>query len=216
MASDDRPLPSGWIREHDPASNHPFWVDTRAQPPRAIWVHPLDDPQFIAEHPEHQKSDHKHKPPSSPRPASWDERKGQASTSRKRGFFGKLKDKAIGTKEEREAEKKRMEAVREERRRQMLLRQQQYEQQRQQHFQQNPGYAAPSGYNAPVYAPPRRGFGGGGFGGAGLPLLGGLAGGLLLGEAIDGFGGDGGFDGGGGDFGGGGGDFGGGDFGGGF
>jgi hypothetical protein len=29
------------------------------------------------------------------------------TTARKRGFFGKLKDKAIGTKEEREAEKRR-------------------------------------------------------------------------------------------------------------
>ena len=189
-------------------------VDTRAQPPRSIWIHPLHDPQFIAEHPEYQRRDEKeeYKPPSSPRPVSWDERVAQASTHRKRGFFGRLKDKTIGTKEEREAEKRRVEAVvrsrkpligihthiaqREQRRQQMLLRQEQYRQQQQQFYQQNPGYAHPSGFSAPVYAPPRRtgGFGGG-FGGAGLPLLGGLAGGLLLGEALDGFG-DGGFGGG--------------------
>ena len=60
-------------------------------------------------------SDSKYKPPTSPkpsqteRPVSWDERSSQAS--KKRGLLGKLKDKAIGTKEEREAEKARVQQL---------------------------------------------------------------------------------------------------------
>lgn len=38
-----RPLPEGWIRQFDQASGHHFYVDTRATPPRSIWVHPDDE-----------------------------------------------------------------------------------------------------------------------------------------------------------------------------
>ncbi|KAH8835484.1 hypothetical protein DL96DRAFT_1574437 [Flagelloscypha sp. PMI_526] len=48
----DLPLPFGWVKQVDPATNHAFWVDTKAQPPRSIWVHPYYDPQFLSEHPE--------------------------------------------------------------------------------------------------------------------------------------------------------------------
>lgn len=47
-----RPLPKGWIRQFDPSSSHNFFVDTLAKPPRSIWVHPFDDPQFQQEHPD--------------------------------------------------------------------------------------------------------------------------------------------------------------------
>ncbi|EPQ28044.1 uncharacterized protein PFL1_04371 [Pseudozyma flocculosa PF-1] len=47
-----RPLPKGWIRQWDPESHHNFFVDTQANPPRSIWVHPFDDDQFQREHPD--------------------------------------------------------------------------------------------------------------------------------------------------------------------
>ncbi|KAI0734502.1 hypothetical protein C8Q72DRAFT_396031 [Fomitopsis betulina] len=51
MSFDLRELPDGWVQEFDPQSKHPFWVDTKAHPPRATWVHPYEDEQFLAEHP---------------------------------------------------------------------------------------------------------------------------------------------------------------------
>ncbi|TDL28596.1 hypothetical protein BD410DRAFT_893577 [Rickenella mellea] len=242
MDNDNRPLPYGWVKQFDSNYNRPFYVDTKATPPRSIWVHPYEDEQYLRDHPEVREkigrpsSAEGYRPPPGPptpqRPASYngdaDKGKPGSSTGKlqkdKRGFFGKLKDKAVGTKEEREAARLAEQRMMEERRRRMQ------EAAAQGRFPQGPGYPQQAGfsqggfhqgypqpgyypqqYGAPAFAPPQRraGFGGGGFG---VPLLGGLAGGLLLGEAFDGFGGDGG-DGGG--FGGDGGDFGGGDFGGG-
>ncbi|KZT72777.1 hypothetical protein DAEQUDRAFT_754839 [Daedalea quercina L-15889] len=51
MSFDLRELPDGWIQEFDPQTKHPFWVDTRTNPPRSIWVHPYEDEQFLREHP---------------------------------------------------------------------------------------------------------------------------------------------------------------------
>jgi len=42
-----RPLPTGWIRQFDPKENHQFFVDTKANPPRSIWHHPLDDDEVL-------------------------------------------------------------------------------------------------------------------------------------------------------------------------
>lgn len=231
---DKRPLPNGWIRQWDSSQNHHFYVDTNANPPRAIWTHPLDDPEY-------QRSQQKDTaptysgylaPPGPPPPASQSnpEIKSKHGTeskhakkdskSEKRSAFGKLKDKLIGTKEEREAERQAELIRREEerlRREQMMQeRMQRIQQMRQSapagYYQQAPsgGYYQQSPYGQPQYVvqqqAPQRGGGMGGMGGMGMgiPLLGGLAGGLLLGEALDA--GDGGFDGGdgGGDFGGGG------------
>jgi len=259
MAENEQPLPFGWIREWDSNNNHPFWVDTKATPPRAIWTHPLEDEQYLKEHPEAREKASRSsgglKPPGydeSERPrrhsyagessAEKSEARGSGPASvgkaPKKGFFEKLKDKAIGTKEEREAQRQQelmWRQKREEQRQQYMLQQQQaYQQYAAQRQQQMGQYGTPM-YGAPPGMPygggygggfGGRGFGGGGFGGGGygqqrsgfggggmaLPLVGGLAGGLLLGEMMggDGFGGDGGD--GGGDFGGGdgGGDFGGG------
>lgn len=129
-------------------------VDTKANPPRAIWVHPYEDEQFLREHPEvaekirtrdSQSTPTDSPPPYSPRRHSYsgssstpsspvNEKRNAASqvtspvvggasasgsgsgsgatssSQSHRGFFGKLKDKAIGTKEERE-EAKRQQAV---------------------------------------------------------------------------------------------------------
>ncbi|PRQ77322.1 hypothetical protein AAT19DRAFT_8390 [Rhodotorula toruloides] len=47
MAShDSRPLPDGWIEQYDSNHQRTFWVDTKATPPRSIWTHPLDDPEY--------------------------------------------------------------------------------------------------------------------------------------------------------------------------
>ncbi|KAK7468746.1 hypothetical protein VKT23_003249 [Stygiomarasmius scandens] len=221
---DERPLPYGWVKERH-ESGHPYYVDTQSNPPRSIWVHPLDDEQYLREHPEAREKA-KTRPVSTQAPPmkyeDTDRRhsfNGTPSTSnsqapKKRGLFGKLKDKAIGTKEEREAEKRRIAMLQEQRRQQRLAQQAAFNQQ---YGQPQYGYGPPPGqygYGAPGpygqqqfgYGRGGRGPGGGmGMGGMALPLVGGMAGGLLLGEALSN---DGGFDGGGG------GDFdGGGDFG---
>ncbi|VDC01895.1 unnamed protein product [Peniophora sp. CBMAI 1063] len=46
------PLPFGWVKEYDPSSEHYFYVDTKANPPRSIWTHPYEDEQYLNEHPD--------------------------------------------------------------------------------------------------------------------------------------------------------------------
>ncbi|RPD64975.1 hypothetical protein L227DRAFT_571427 [Lentinus tigrinus ALCF2SS1-6] len=241
MSNDNLPLPEGWIRELDPSTQHPFWVDTKAKPPRSIWVHPYEDEQFLREHPDirdrlARESPSDAPPPYSPRRHSYSgsssgsrlnvpERNDAMRTSisqpgtpgvsqQNRGLFGKLKDKAIGTKEEREARRREDKRREEEYMRQLAeqrrLRQQAIERQRMSSpigrygSGYGPQYGAP--YGQPMYAAPTSspfGMGGmrrtGGFGGGiGMPLLAGAAGGLLLGDLLDGPGwGGGGFGGGG-------------------
>ncbi|KAI0016215.1 hypothetical protein F4780DRAFT_703092 [Xylariomycetidae sp. FL0641] len=49
MEDERRPLPPGWVRSYDPSHNgHQFFVDTRCDPPRSIWHHPLDDETYLA------------------------------------------------------------------------------------------------------------------------------------------------------------------------
>ncbi|PIL31568.1 hypothetical protein GSI_06270 [Ganoderma sinense ZZ0214-1] len=244
-------LPDGWVREVDPKTRHPFWVDTSAEPPRSIWVHPYEDEQFLREHPdireclarELRTSDQP--PPYTPRRHSFSgpttttgsavpEGENAMRTSQsqpetpkpsqqRRGFFGKLKDKAIGTKEERDA-RRREEEQWQHHVAEMRSRRQQEEIAALRDRGWYPQYgSAPYGagmYGQPVYGAPAgdpygvggRRHGGFGGGGIGLPLLAGAAGGLLLGYIIandfdgGGFGG-GGFDGGGFDGGWGGGGF---------
>jgi hypothetical protein len=47
MEDEQRELPPGWVRSFDQESHHQFFVDTRANPPRSIWVHPYDDEEFL-------------------------------------------------------------------------------------------------------------------------------------------------------------------------
>ncbi|KAJ3750590.1 hypothetical protein DFH05DRAFT_98081 [Lentinula detonsa] len=48
---DEIPLPHGWVEEfHE--SGHPYYVDTLANPPRSIWIHPYEDEQYLQQHPE--------------------------------------------------------------------------------------------------------------------------------------------------------------------
>lgn len=48
MEDESRPIPTGWLRQYDPESEHQFFVDTRVDPPRSIWHHPYDDEQYLA------------------------------------------------------------------------------------------------------------------------------------------------------------------------
>ncbi|EGO05174.1 hypothetical protein SERLA73DRAFT_174140 [Serpula lacrymans var. lacrymans S7.3] len=247
------PLPNGWIQEYDSTHNHPFWVDTTTDPPRAIWVHPYEDEQFLSENPEIKKkvtgrfkrtvdTDTDEPPPyeqvrrhsySGDVSSSVPKRRDSVSpeipsvenvnNEHKRGVFGRLKDKAIGTKEEREAERKRKAEERaqlEEQYRQARIQNLQARQTSRANYGQYDGYGYPGrmgGYGPPMGSPygydgySRSAFGGRGMGmggsgmgmrggmggGMAMPLLGGLAGGLLLGDLLDGGFGGGGFGGGG-------------------
>lgn len=229
-----------------------FFVDTLAEPHRAIWVHPLDDPEFIRLHRTEEDArldsddDDSHlntRPPSStsvkaekeyPRdekkPHHDDDhlkvpskegaessRPGQSRTEsqgdekgKKRGFFGKLKDRAIGTKEEREAARKAREARHREEERLyyerrdalLALRMQQIEQERAAYERAGTAYPynGPYGYGRqPMQPPQMNAYGGPTYqnpivygqspyanqrrgGGGGTALVGGLLGGLLLGK----------------------------------
>ncbi|KAF2478066.1 uncharacterized protein BDR25DRAFT_299783 [Lindgomyces ingoldianus] len=48
MEDENRPLPPGWIRQFDATEQHQFFVDTKASPPRSIWVHPYDDDEYLS------------------------------------------------------------------------------------------------------------------------------------------------------------------------
>ncbi|KAJ7654955.1 hypothetical protein DFH06DRAFT_1201150 [Mycena polygramma] len=160
----ERPLPEGWISQVDPNSGQRFYVDTKANPPRSIWVHPLD------EHPEKEKerpaADHKpsqYSAPPTPPVASSSDR----GYAKKHGFLGKLKDKVVGTKEEREQEKRhkaeqkrQMLELRERRHQEMLAhqaamyQQQQEQQMRAQQYQ--PQYQQQYGAPQYGYGPPQQ------------------------------------------------------------
>jgi hypothetical protein len=114
MEDEARDLPPGWVRSFDPQEGHQFFVDTTANPPRSIWVHPYDDETFLSTLPPSERtqhtrmhrtmtlddlaaedSDHDDLPP---RPTSKDK-----SSSGLSKFSRKLKDKITGqTHEERE------------------------------------------------------------------------------------------------------------------
>jgi hypothetical protein len=47
MEDEQRPLPPGWARQFDQKSQHQYFVDTKADPPRSIWHHPYDDDQYL-------------------------------------------------------------------------------------------------------------------------------------------------------------------------
>lgn len=184
-------------------------MDTRVHPPRAIWVHPYEDEQFRSEHPElrsnkesdldappsydvatgahtsdsRDKSDSKHSEPP-------DSTSGSSShTEHKRGVFGKLKDKAIGTKEEREEQRRiraEQAAQAEEQARQARMQQleerEAYMRAHGGYAPYHPSYAGQQGYyNQPAQRP------GMGLDNPAAFLLGGLAGGLLLGDIFGGF-----------------------------
>ncbi|KZT51757.1 hypothetical protein CALCODRAFT_121274 [Calocera cornea HHB12733] len=221
LLDEERELPAGWIRQWDPTAKHHFYVDTKAKPPRSIWVHPYDDPQYIASIPDKAPAKKFAPPPGPPPPTGSGSGSSAAPAQAQKGFFGNIKNKLNGTPEERErrrleAQQREAEMRRRYEQRQQEIRSQGYpgqygpqggyaQPQQQGYYAPQPGYYAPQPayapqpYYQPQYAPPQQqyqqrssGFGGGGMA---LPLLGGLAGGFLLGDMI-GDAGDGGGDGG--------------------
>ncbi|KZT61931.1 hypothetical protein CALCODRAFT_303190 [Calocera cornea HHB12733] len=117
MEDEMRELPDGWIREWDPKQKHHFYVDTKANPPRSIWVHPYDDPEYISsipdKHPAKQwaNAQQQNARPvgqgtSGTGPARAGAAAGAAQTGQKPGLLTKMHDKLTGTtKEERDAAK---------------------------------------------------------------------------------------------------------------
>lgn len=144
MEDEARPLPTGWIRQWDTKEQHQFFVDTTADPPRAIWVHPMDDeetwnalPSEEKERLQAEEEKLKHPIPASsgfsgdtkgekasvppyPReefPSDLPSRPSQASTSQqgqKKGFGERMKDKLTGSTHE-ERERDRAQRAEEER-----------------------------------------------------------------------------------------------------
>ncbi|KAK3296630.1 uncharacterized protein B0H64DRAFT_456014 [Chaetomium fimeti] len=107
MEDELRPLPAGWVREFDPDTQHQFFVDTMASPPRSIWHHPYDDDTYLDS-----------LPPASASNAAdiaaeeTDGDSDASSTSTKRSLGRKLKDRITGTThEQRAAERSRRAAA---------------------------------------------------------------------------------------------------------
>ena len=130
MEDELRPLPPGWIRQFDAKEGHQFFVDTKANPPRSIWVHPHDDQEYLstlsseereriqeAEEAMHRPltpasidekphRDEKHHKPSESYPSDLPARPSQSTQGGKKALGERLKDKVTGsTKEERARER---------------------------------------------------------------------------------------------------------------
>ncbi|KIW57780.1 hypothetical protein PV05_02340 [Exophiala xenobiotica] len=124
-----RPLPEGWVRSYDPKENHQFFVNTKEDPPKSYWEHPLDIPDVVrslspeererlqdeedkmrkrAAHTPEPSDDESHAHPELP------PRPNQAQNPTKKTFGEKFKDKVTGTTHE-ERVKARAEREKEER-----------------------------------------------------------------------------------------------------
>jgi len=187
MQPERYPLPFGWVKEVDQSTGRPFYVDTKATPPRSIWTHPYEDDEYLKAHPDVREkiktdrfggSDSDLPPPSfeeSQRRHSGEGRSSGhqsrptsmpvAGSSKPRGTIGALKDQIFGTKEERKADKLRR---KEQDRLRREARQQQIQQENLARQQYYASQQSQCGYD--------RGFGGGydrGFGGGYDPRFGG-------------------------------------------
>ncbi|KAG9036284.1 hypothetical protein FRB95_009432 [Tulasnella sp. JGI-2019a] len=217
MEDEKRHLPEGWVRQFDTKSSHYFYVDTRANPSRSIWVHPFEDLQWQKE-----TAASVGPPPGPPPNASSDSRLGNDNLDengtegqgedRTRGFFYFRHGRVEGRQgwpqpDERKAQQEREMQARYLERRQLLLGDQANRQVRHPHS---------SNYKSriqPVHTAPQAMYGhqkisnDGGV--MGMPLSGGLTGGFALGDTSGGGfeEGVGGFGDGGGEFAGGGGGF---------
>ncbi|ELU44848.1 rhamnogalacturonase B [Rhizoctonia solani AG-1 IA] len=131
MEDESRPLPKGWVRDYDHAcvfpqslihhepyscvirrnrNKHHFYVDTKTNPPRSIWVHPFEDEQFQREHPELFKQSRP--PPSRPgENAVAGPSNTEGGTPEKKGFIQKMKDKAAEHAAKKEEERKQREQL---------------------------------------------------------------------------------------------------------
>lgn len=186
IEDEQRPLPEGWIRQIDPNSGHQFFVDTKAKPPRSIWTHPHDDPQFLQSLPDTSDIRQAHERNQTPGDA---QPRGSGSKAQKQSLGVRLKDKLTGTTHEERSRKRaeRKRAEEEAYKAYMQRRQQAIMMQRQRMM------AGGGGYGGGMYPPPSGMYGRpmyGGYGrrpgGMAMPMMGGAAGGLLLGSMLGG------------------------------
>ncbi|KAG0663672.1 hypothetical protein C6P46_002241 [Rhodotorula mucilaginosa] len=187
MLDESRPLPDGWRREFDANSGHYFYVDTKANPPRSIWSHPLDDvsPEYLRAHPEvaeklapaappsdkasESKESHHHsrlhKTPSSSHAST----SASASTSTQqednRTLGRKMKDKLTGTTHEQRVEQRRKQAEQEKKEYEAYLRRRAQIRQAQAEGRYRPMYGAPMGPYVRTVPMGYGGYGGGMYGG---------------------------------------------------
>jgi hypothetical protein len=122
MEDELRPLPRGWVREFDPETQHQFFVDTLASPPRSIWHHPYDDDIYLDSLPANERETIRSTYSGPPRRPSAkdiaaehtdsDSDSGSTHKEKKHVSLGrKLKDRLTGTThEQRAAERARREA----------------------------------------------------------------------------------------------------------
>lgn len=130
MEDESRPLPDGWVRSFDPQAKHQYFVDTKVDPPRAIWHHPFDDEDYmdsvspeerqrikrLARHPSHHdvaaettdEEDDSHKHLHSDANHHGAASGSGATTSQpKRSLGRKMKDKLTGTTHDERASERR-------------------------------------------------------------------------------------------------------------
>jgi len=126
-----RPLPVGWVRQYDAKENHQFFVNTKADPPKSYWEHPLDVPEIVsslsseererlqeeenqlrqrhpisAEHSE-DESHHHSGPELPPRPAG---SHAPGAGGAKKSFGERFKDKVTGMTHEERAQDRQIRA----------------------------------------------------------------------------------------------------------
>ncbi|KAK4173230.1 hypothetical protein QBC36DRAFT_221007 [Triangularia setosa] len=123
MEDELRPVPSGWVREFDPDTQHQFFVDTNYDPsPRSIWHHPHDDPEFLASLNEAEKDkiriqtskaavDNDDDLSDEPTDSGSDSK--ASDTSAKRSLAKKLKDTLTGTTHDQRVSARAEKALRE-------------------------------------------------------------------------------------------------------
>ncbi|GAA5901122.1 hypothetical protein JCM5296_006277 [Sporobolomyces johnsonii] len=208
-----RPLPEGWRREFDPATEHFFYVDVTANPPRSIWTHPYD-PEYLSHNPSDKSHSRVYAPPPGPPPSQSHPHSHSSPTSPTpdkkptpttggaghpkdkdkddRTFGRKMKDKLTGTTHEQRVEQRRRQAELERKQYEAYLARRRQLLEAQRNGTYAPMYAAPSGpFGRPAYGY-GNGYGGGGYGrgygyGGGMGGMGtgmALGGGLLGGLLI--------------------------------
>ncbi|KAK5126348.1 hypothetical protein LTR85_010584 [Meristemomyces frigidus] len=145
MEDELRPLPKGWVRTLDPETQHQFFVDTTADPPRSIWTHPYDDEQYLrtlsgeererveqeslgrgrppskadimAEHTDEDDDHHDHAGASASSSSHYAELppRPDADKGKKAGFGRRMKDKMTGSTHEERVQERQKRAEEEQR-----------------------------------------------------------------------------------------------------
>ncbi|KAF4550954.1 Hypothetical protein D9617_15g043080 [Elsinoe fawcettii] len=118
MEDERRLLPRGWVRQWDTKEHHQYFVDTKTNPPRSIWIHPLDDPEIVQSLPSEERErlqDEEEKLRRSPSPSQQSfpdlpQRHSGSSeashSSHKKGLGERIADKVTGmSKEERDRQR---------------------------------------------------------------------------------------------------------------